>query len=114
MGSSIMPNAVYLRCTLLCGMYLSVFAVPTRLYPQDAWTQPSSRNTVGTHEVFVKSLNLTCMLQPCPTVISSFPLLCVGIIFDYVSATGFAIESSGCLAFVSLTRCECLGNPVCH
>ena len=107
-GSSMIPDAVYLR--LLCGMYLSVFAFPTRLYSQDAWSQPSSRNTMRTHEVFVKPLNLTCMLQPCPTVISSFPLLCVRIIFDYISATGFAIASSGCFAFVSHTRCECLSN----
>ena len=109
-GSSMIPDAVYLRRTLLCGMYLSVFAFPTRLYSQDAWSQPSSRNTMGTHEVFVKPLNLTCMFQPCPTVISSFPLLFVGIIFDYISATGFAIASSGCFAFVSHTRCECLSN----
>ena len=109
-----MPNAVCLRCTILGAMYLSVFAFPTTLYSQDAWTQPGSRNTMGTHEIFVKSLNLTCILQPCPTVISGFLLLCVEIIFDYISATGFAIEASGCFVFDSHTRCECVSNPVCH
>ena len=113
-GSSMMPNAVCLRCTILGAMYLSVFAFSTTLYSQDAWTQPSSRNTMGTHEIFVKSLNLTCILQPCRTVISSFLLLCVEIIFDYISATGFAIEGSGCFAFDSHSRCECVSNPVCH
>ena len=77
-SSSVMPSAQsILRLTMLYGIYLFVSASPTRLCPQDAQNQHSSRDIMGIHKVFVKlscwtSLSCRRLVLPQPGVISLF------------------------------------------